>query len=55
MKVYNKCDEPVWIWVRKKALNTGQNGGDIISRTPSILEYVKTEFPIRIDVWVEHS
>jgi hypothetical protein len=35
-------------------LNTGQDGGDIVGRTPSVLQNVQAQFSGGVNVWVEH-
>ena len=35
-------------------LNTGQHGGDIVGRTPSVLQNVQAQFSSGVNVWVEH-
>lgn len=45
---------PSWIWVIQQTLHTRQDRSDIISRTPSILQDIQTEFSVRVDVWMKH-
>ena len=39
---------------RDAPLNAGQDRGDVICRTPSVLQNVQAELPGGVDVWVEH-
>ena len=39
----------------KQTLDACQNGSNIISGTPSILQDVETEFSIGINIWMEHA
>lgn len=35
-------------------LNTGQYGGDIVGRTPPILQYIQAQLPRVVYVWMKH-
>lgn len=39
----------------QQALNTRQDGGNVVRRAPSVLEDVQAELAVRVDVRVEHA
>ena len=44
----------VWIGITKQGLDAGQYGRHIVCGTPAVLEDVKTDATISVDVGVEH-
>lgn len=45
---------PVRVWIVQQTLYARQDGGNVVRRTPSILQDIEAEFAIGVDVWVKH-
>lgn len=51
---YESGDERIGVGVVEQTLDRRQDGSDVVRRTPPVLEDVKTELPVGVDVGVEH-
>lgn len=52
---YLRNHAPVGVRVMQEALDTRQDGSDVVRRTPSVLQNVEAQLAVRIHVRVEHA